>query len=231
MVTEEARLQRMLAHHQRQVDRIKDALLLLDEEEKIAKKAERLTRKVQARMGHTPTPKPTTGADFAREHADFGGVAANEIRRLVKLAKSQGHTFTFPTMSAAYYGARKEHLTGHGYKRGAAKTAKAKPTRGGKNSETAGQRMYRLRKSGDTVINRIRALFLNGSKGPLTPAQIAELARVAEVTATKRAAPAATARILVKMAQDREVKETDDGWVALNVQQPKATAQDNGARA
>jgi len=234
MMTEEARLQRMLAYHQRQVDRITDALLLLDEDEKTAKKAERLTRKVQAQVGGVRIRPAISAKSYVERHGDLKAEKPSiEIRRLVAQAAAEGLSYNQPAVSSAYFAARKAAQLGitpwEIRKRG----RPGKPGRPKKQAAPAMSKSQRLRlrtMSGDTVTNRVRRVLQEHGSGALTRADIQEQAKVSELVEARHAA-ASTAKALEAMARNKEVKQTKDGWVAYKLQPPTPPATDNGARA
>lgn len=184
---------------------------------------------VRSQQYAKPHPDQPTGTQFVAQHANFKTSSVKqELHRLLKLSRSKGYHHNVAGLQAAYYAVRsgRTQVKPMPAKRSSSPAKKKKAT--GLLGMSRDARKRQLLKTGQSPIDRVRRFLLNGAgPGPFTSQELAAGGAIAEVMNPKFV-PQAMARILQQMQTTREMKSTADGWVPLNVQQPRGPVQPHG---
>ena len=170
-------------------------------------------------------------AAFVQQHAHITPTRRrrDDIQRLMTLAQQHGLTPARKALETAW-DRHKQHLAEKGalakpHARGAVPGSKQQP-HGMSKSQVQRQRTL----AGDRPMDRIRTLFASVGDKALSREEIADQAKLSEVTRDVRYTQQTAAMALKTLLKRKEVRHTKDGYVAHKLQLPQP-ASSNGAQA
>lgn len=179
-----------------------DALDVIYGVAKLAKKAEKITSRVQARAASEEAPPKATGhggnrgghrgetRTFLQAHANWESTPFAEGRRLAALPSAQQLGLTAKALESGF---RRER------------------------TRLEAQRKAELKQRGDRAIDRVRRLFASTNGTPLTREEVGQRAKLAEISNPKFVNQSA-AKVLESLVRAREVRKVRGGFVAWKLQ-------------